>query len=348
MSGDINIPLKEELKQHEIKLKELAVKDKKNWINFYLELKEIETKELWKLAGYRSFTAWVKEFAQSAKIHESIIWSRKKAGEVYNRYKNIKINKNEQVSELKDTNINSESLVLIEKIAKKNDEVFEDLTNKVLKNELKKTDLQKAYKLTKNKELEQKERKKELTEALENIKDKASRESIKDELDSLENHYNKDITTALDITNALTNYSWLTDEKITKKAYANFYEQKKYRTFTEIAVHTATTRKARRIDVLAIENITNIDSLLNLHGIEIKVSKHDLLKDHKYTEYALYVDYLWLAIPPELTEVAKETKSKNCGILVYEDNKIKVLEKADRLDGERRQEVLELIALRLI
>ena len=82
------------LEKIEVELSNIAKKDKQNWSNFYVLLKEVETKKLWE-GNFNSFTAWVKHFARESGMKESIIWNRKRAGEVYERYANIKIKQNE-------------------------------------------------------------------------------------------------------------------------------------------------------------------------------------------------------------------------------------------------------------
>ena len=69
----------EALKEIEDKLVNLVEIDKRNWTQFYLLLKKVEDHELWKTEN-KSFTAWIKNFSKKHKIHETIIWNRKKAG----------------------------------------------------------------------------------------------------------------------------------------------------------------------------------------------------------------------------------------------------------------------------
>ena len=134
-----------------------------------------------------------------------------------------------------------------------------------------------------------------------------------------------------------------------KKHFKGAYELDKYKALTEFPVYTGTSKKSRRIDVLVAENIT-LDKhySLNLHGVEIKVSKSDLTNDCKYTEYAEYVNYLWLAIPRNLIEVAEETAPKSIGILIFDDGKIMIHRYAERLNPLKLEESLTTLSLRLI
>lgn len=158
----------------------------------------------------------------------------------------------------------------------------------------------------------------------------------------------QETVTAVKIVNALNNSSWL-GKKCEKKHFSGAYELDKYKALTEFPVYTGTSKKSRRIDVLVAENITlDKNYSLNLHGIEIKVSKSDLACDYKYTEYAEYVNYLWLAIPKDLIKVAEETAPKSIGILLYHDSKINVYREAEKLNLLKLEESLTTLSLRLI
>lgn len=79
----------------------------------------------------------------------------------------------------------------------------------------------------------------------------------------------------------------------------------KYKVFTEFGVDSPGTRNARRIDALVAETLTTEHPRqIKLHGIEIKVSRSDLLHDEKMAEYTQYVDDFWIAIPQYLVDDA--------------------------------------------
>lgn len=353
--------IKKELLEIEKKLNTLVEIDKQNWSNFYLLLKKVEDEELWR-EGYKTFTAWIKHFAHVSKLQESVLWNRKRAGEIYQNYYSRKVQKNEVVADIREVEVAQDTLILIQKIAKDDLELQDELTDKAINKELKKKDLQQAYRIIKS----QKDKEKKLKEELAEIRAKkvlnvaaANNIGIKDEDKIEDDIVSLKITTAtaIDISNALNSNEWLSaykqkteyDEEKTLERFKKFYKKSKYSTFTEFPVHLGTTRHSRRIDVLVCENITSERYNLNLHAIEIKVSKGDLENDHKYTEYAEFTDYLWLAVPEELVEVAKETKLSECGILIItQDKEIKVVEKAQRLNPAMREKCLEKLALKLL
>lgn len=330
-----------ELLDIEKELNVLVQKDRQNWSSFYLLLKRVETNKLWE-GHYNSFTAWVKHFAETNKIQESVLWNRKKAGEVYQNYYAKKLEKKEKVADIQSVEIAQDSLILIEKIARKDTELQRELIDKAINKELKKKDLQEAYRIVKSKRDEEKRLRDELKR--EDIAEE-DKEKIKEDIKELKTSS----ITAVDIVEALKKYDWLYEgQKETRKIFKDFYEQDKYRVFTEFPVFTGTSRHSRRIDALVCENLTEERWKLNLHAVEIKVSKSDLKNDHKYTEYGDFVDFLWLAIPEELVADARETKLDKCGILIIKDEKVEVVEQAQRLDAIRREECLSRLALKLL
>lgn len=330
-----------ELINIEKELNTLVERDRQNWSGFYILLKKVEDNKLWE-GHYNSFTAWIKHFANANKIQESVLWNRKKAGEIYQNYYARKLQKQEKVADIQTVDIAQDSLILIEKIARKDPELLDELTDKAINKELKKKDLQEAYRIIKAK----KDAEKELKTQLEANKDISQDEKEK----ILENI--KDLKTAtltaIDVVNALKKNNWLDVKKEGRKSFKDFYEQDKYKVFTEFPVFAGTTRNSRRIDALICENLTAERWKLNLHAVEIKVSKSDLVNDHKYTEYADFTDFIWLAIPEELVADARETKLDKCGILVIKDGKVQVIEQAQKLDAIRREECLSRLALKLL
>ncbi len=107
------------------------LKDEKNrWIEMYRLLVVVEKDGLWKEAGQRSFTAWVKEIALKNKVHESVIWQRKKAGAVFMDYAARAEMRGEAPPDPTTMAIPSESLELISKIGKNNPTIIDDLIAK--------------------------------------------------------------------------------------------------------------------------------------------------------------------------------------------------------------------------
>lgn len=347
------------IREVEKQLEQIVSTDKQRWTHFYLLLKEVDENKLWEEEkGINSFTAWVKNFCVKNKVHESVIWARKKAGAAYENYSKIQQAKGIEVAPIEEINIAPESLVLVDKIAKNNHEVSADLMEKALAGEMSRDDLREAYKAVRSNrnKVENKESKenKEIEEAekvledkgIENIKDKKDIDEVK----SNEKVKVKEDVVAAEIVSALNNYSWLEVNKEVKRVrFVSTQEQDKYRTFTEFPVYTSVSKKSRRIDVLAVENLTTeINQKVHLHAIEIKVSKGDLLNDKKYTEYAEFTDFTWLAIPESLLEFALETKFKECGIIIIKKGKAKIHTRAKKMEPLLREDTLMRLAVRLM
>lgn len=341
----------EELEQIEQEIKKVVDLDKKNWVKFYLLIKKVKEKDLWKVADKKSFTQWVKDLSIKTKTHESIIWNRFRAGEIYNLYAKRKKDKGVDVKDIEDTNISADSLVILDKISKHSPELADSLVDKVLNNEIKRKDLLTAYK-TIRPEKSDFRTKEQIQRAVSNSDET---DETKDEMDLDEI---KDKITAASIVTTLAQLKWLgkTTTNTGFKGYRNKSEadtriNEKAKVFTEFRVFTGTTKKSRRIDLLAVENLTK-DQFekygVNLHGIEIKASKSDLINDKKYTEYAEFVDYIWLAIPLELVDVARDTKFEECGIIAVDKDNAVIIEQAKRLTPELRIQTLTTAILKMM
>ncbi len=115
-----------------------------------------------------------------------------------------------------------------------------------------------------------------------------------------------------------------------------------YKVLPELAVRPGTSHNARRIDAAVFEDLNKSvhDFDVDIHGIEIKVDKNDLLGDHKMAEYTSYVDYFWIAIPEDLISFAEECALPTWGILVFRNGIIHVQHRAARLEAIMRSDTL--------
>lgn len=316
--------------------------DKKNWTHFYLLLKEVEEQELWKDV-YRSFTQWVKEFAMKTKTHESIIWNRKKAGKVYESYQRIKEQQGKYVKPIEESNVSVDSLVILDKINKYDEETASKLVDKVMEKSITKKDLREVYKTIRPENVSRAPRNVLSEEEKKNLLNKRGGEQPVD-------NQVKEIITANDIVSTLCSIEWLNVNKNTRRQpFKSAFEQNKYKSFTEFPVFTGTSKKSRRMDLLIVENITSENTWnLNLHCIEIKVSKSDLLSDTKYTEYAEFVDYIWLAIPEVLIDIARDNVPKKCGIISIKKSGATIIKQPIRLEPLRKVDTLSNLALKIL
>lgn len=331
-----------EIKKIENQLKKLVEQDKNSWAKFYLLMKKVEDEELYKELDFKSFTAWLKDFAMKNKIHESVLWNKKKAGKVYESYMKTKQDQGVEVAPIEQANVGVDSLVLLDKISKKNADLGAELTEKAVNKEITRADLRNAYKTIRG-DLK-KDTGNKVIEKYKVLQENGNDDTIKAEPKE-ENTAN---VTATNIVMALNNHTWLgKKEEVT--GFKGRFVERKYRALTEFPVYPGTTRKSRRIDVLVAENIKAKEHYnINLHGIEIKVAKWDFLNDTKYTEYAEFVDRLWIAIPESLLDVCTENTPKGVGILIFKDGKIEIEREAKKIKPDRKQEALTTLALKLL
>ena len=320
------------LENIEKQITDLISLDKKNWTNFYTLLKKVEIERLWE-EKYNSFTQWLKDFSIRNKIHESILWQRKKAGEVYQKYSEIQKEKGIEVKPLETANVSAENLVLLDKIMRNSPSTSTELAEKVFNSSITGKELRQIHNSV-----------------------RPTRYNDLDDSDEKENEKVSEDSSPVNTTDILgmlfNTDSWLGTKQ--EKNYFNSFTTKA-QLFTEFPVYTGTSRHSRRIDLFCAENITTeYPWNLNLHGVEIKVSKGDLLNDHKYTEYGEFIDYLWLAIPQDLQEVAEQNKFTGCGLIIIDRDKktdkliLKVIETPKKLTPLRKEETLTSLALKLM
>lgn len=321
----------------EKQLIELFILERKNWVSIYLLLKIVDEEILWR-GNYNSYTQWIKEFAVRSKVHESSIWHIKKMGAVYEKYSKKMEAKGMKVDDIKNTKVSANNLVVLEKISKYSPERTEELVEKIFKKEITKNDLEEIYRAVRPSKINN-----------ENNNSIAFKTDGEIRTEKIKNNIK-----ASTILSTLYEYeNWLGQKKV-RKYFKSSYEQDKIQCFSEFPVYTGSTKKSRRIDFLAVENMTTENLWeLNIHGIEIKVTESDFINDEKYTEYTEFVDYFYLAVPEELKDIALKNKFKDCGLIVISKDKTnkfiaKVIEAPARLNPLRREDTLTSIALKLL
>lgn len=326
------------LEQVEAELHDLVSNDKKSWVQIYELMQKVDNEKMY-VGKYHSYTAWVNEFAIKAKVHVSLLWSRKKAGKMYADYAARAAERGETVADVREINCSPDNFVLIEKIAGSNTAVADDLTKKVVSGTLGRKDLKNAWATVKA------EREKAGEKSVRvNAHDKPSlpplslsSEKEKEGKEKKEEFPSPSAITAADIVLSLRDCSWLPDTN------EKSYQQSKYSVMTEFAVQTGTSHHARRIDALVLENMTpNEPGKISIHGIEIKVDKSDLLNDHKMQEYLDFVDFFWIAVPELLVDEAQSVIADGWGILTIDnDKKINVAVFAKKRKAICREQTLE-------
>lgn len=309
-----------ELKQIEDKLSIYLATDRRNWAETYLLMKEVRDKELY-TDHYRSFTQWVNELADRNKYHQSTLWNRFKAGSVYEEFAQRQKAAGSQVKSIEEVDISPDTVALVGTIANRSKDTSytDELMNKALNHELSRQDLR---------EVNQKIR----------AEHTRNKQPVDEKLDTISVDQKEIKVTADMMVSAFqSGYTWL---DATHRHRKNDF----YRVYPELPVHSGTSHHARRMDECVLENITDehaYSNHVNIHCIENKVSKNDLIRDHKMGEYADYGDYFWLCIPKELLEVAESYVAKGWGILIVdEDESITIARQAAKRDSLFRQETL--------
>lgn len=107
---------------------------------------------------------------------------------------------------------------------------------------------------------------------------------------------------------ALKSSSWI--EYVEKSFERDEYITKVRKLYAEFPVYTGTSRSARRMDAVILENISarERDEIV-IRGVEIKVSVSDLMHDEKMTEYTDFCDLFYIAIPAGDDELKKAVQA---------------------------------------
>ena len=322
----------------ENELESIISKDKKNWVRIYELMHDVDINNLYK-DNYKSFTAWVNYFADNkAKVHVSLLWERLKAGRIYSEFEERAKAKGIYVKPLATAGIAPTTLVLASKIAGNNNEVADDLITKIADGTMTRSDLKNAWETVKFDRS---------SNGLAPTK-KNGYDSKKNDISNEEKKEIKNMLSATGIVFALSGSggSWIPNP------IENEYKKSKYKLFTEFAVETGTSIHARRMDALVVETFSTQSKSydLNLHGIEIKVDKSDLLNDHKMQEYTPFCDYFWIAIPEALEEDARSIMLDGWGLLLINSDtkEIKVAVEASKHEALFRMETLSTALLKSI
>lgn len=146
---------------------------------------------------------------------------------------------------------------------------------------------------------------------------------------------------------ALRKSSWLIVKR--EEPYFNHV----YHCFPEFRVNTGTTHYSRKIDVLIAETITETErDHVTLRGIEIKVNLSDLKSDHKMAEYTDFVDYFYIAIPADDTDMLETAKSiilPSWGIMtVAKSGTIRLEKEAEQLDPAFREKAMATALIKML
>lgn len=305
--------------------------DKQSWVEIYKLMKTVDEETLYE-GIYNSYSQWVNALAERNHVHVSLLWRRLKAGRFYDAYESRAKEQGCSVPDLAAAKVSPDNLELIEKISGANTNTADSLIEKTIAHELSRADLKSAW------------------EAVKADRGTVVRKTRHDKADVV---VEASAVTASDIMLALADSAWLPNQKP-----AEAWERSRYKVLPEFAVQTGSTRSVRRIDALAIENLTvphDKNYNVSFHAIEIKVSKSDLENDRKMLEYTDFADYFWLAVPDDeqLIEAAKDLMLDSWGLLVLHaddtaQKRMEVAIAAKRSEGRMRDKTMAAAIVKLM
>ena len=312
-----------EINEIEDELLLLLAEDRQHWVRIYRLMDRVEREHAYTTS---SFTQWVNQLAAKAKVHVSLLWARKKAGNAYDQYESRKREQGIAVPALEDqqVSLSPENINLAVKIAGNNDEVADELISKIVDGKLSRAELKRVWNETKQERVAKGQ--------------EPCRKSRHDK--------GPDVPAASDAVAAGAilyaiqhNSEWILDNAC-QAPNASGKEKRLekhnpcYKVLSELAVRPGTTRNARRIDAAVFEDLNKSvhEFGMDIHGIEIKVDKNDLLGDHKMAEYTPYVDYFWIAVPEDLINIAEDCAIPDWGILAFRNGAIHVHRRAAKLE----------------
>ncbi len=312
----------------------------KNWVELYLVIAKVEEEKLYQ-PEYKSLTAWGAALAERGKFNLRELWRKKRAGEVYRAYERRKEALGKVARPLEQVDARGVSPRNLEMVAK--------IAGGDRKTEERMIDQLSAGKLTR-KQLES------LWDAAKAAGAKVRR-SRHDAAEEPKEEVQETITAARIVATiqSASGGSWLPEEHKKRP-----WIKDKYRVFTEVPAYTGSTDRPARIDAVVIETFgTEYMTDVVIHAIEIKISESDLLRDVKMGEYAEFADYMWLAVPEELKDVAEThidelQGSQTWGLLLItidpetEEDCLSVARVPKRIDGGFRGKVCEYLVAQYI
>lgn len=319
----------ESLESIENKIIALSRQDANHWAEMAQLMITVDEQKLYAKEN-NSFSQWLRELADRAKVHESLLWRRLKAGKFYLKLKELE----PSLPDMSTVRISPDNFVLIKDIVGANVEEGKKLVKKLLEGTMTRKDLKAAkFAIIKQRE----------AAGIKRAANGYERQQLEADAQKVSDlSIQTGITAAKILLTIQQNSDWLPiidmseSEKYMREKYKSIY-----RVLSEFPVETGDAQRVRRIDAFVVENITSREPKdMTLRGIEIKISRGDLLRDEKMSEYTNYCDYFYVAVPPALQNDALSIMAPNWGLLLIQDESIDVAKEAQRLPGILRNEAL--------
>lgn len=289
----------EDLRQIEAELTDVLDKEKRNWTKIYELMSRVEQEKLYEQKeNCKSFTQWVNMLAKDLHVHASGLWAKLKAGRTYAAYAERAEKRGMIAQRAEDVAVSVDTINLCATIAGKSVERQDSLLDRAIRGELSRQDLREAARA-------------KSAESARKYEKGLFNSEKKEEVQKVQNQQNPEEQqgiTAADIIVALKSSSWI--EYVEKSFEHNEYITKVRKLYAEFPVYTGTSRSARRMDAVILENISarERDEIV-IRGVEIKVSVSDLMHDEKMTEYTDFCDLFYIAIPAGDDELKKAVQA---------------------------------------
>jgi|GEM_PF-1880098 len=295
------------IKKIEEEIEKILIKDKRSWVRLFELIREVELGALWK-PEHLSFTRWIRHLAYESGVTESLIWKRKKAGEIYFDYQTRAKKKGLSVPRIEDVEVSPDNFELVEKISQGNKDIKDDLMNKVLHRELKRSELLSAWKSVKT--------------IRQNEPGSIIKKNSHSEVGCSEGE--KEIALSVsDIAISLTYSSWLDHfPDVTINTLTTHSQKKVYKLLPNFSFYSSITDRSHTIDFLVIENFTSKPHQLNLHSIEVVLSEEDLHKSFNSRQYQQHINYFWIAMSSNMIEEIGPKISDDYGLLEVDNGQI--------------------------
>ncbi|EMW5404115.1 hypothetical protein [Enterococcus faecalis] len=310
------------LRKIEHEIEEILAKDTHSWVRLYELIREVEHNKLWR-NEYSSFTRWIKHLAHIAGVTESLIWKRKKAGEIYFDYQQRAAGRGVSVPNIEDVEVSPDNFELVEKISQGNSQIKDKLMQQVLAKDIKRADLLNTWATIKT------------------LQAKEGGGIIKKNRYSKIDSSDEQIFTISDFSFALSESLWL-------QSINNSYHKGKsvYKLVPNFSFYSSLLMRSVTLDFLLLENVSSkYTEELNTHSIEIVFS------DNKLNSIILNTktNYSWVVVPEDISLVALEKLPEGIGLLnISAKRKIQIVKPAAHNIETSKLDILQAFIVKTI
>lgn len=288
----------------------------RGWAEIYSVIAHVEAEQLWR-AEYTSVTKWLEALARTAGVQITYIWRLRKAGRFYSAYLERQAARGQLAPEISQVAMGDEMLADLDRISEGDAARADRYIELALSGDLTKSRVKEILRATTRRR-------------------RAARESARAERSAASGaeaakaaQVARDEAAAADVLSAIVPDAIYDpgDERLTRRLLRG--ERRVWEVMPEFPCGSATSDRVRRIDAMVITNVEGDGAAgmagcpqdqVTLHGVEIKVSRSDLLRDRKHLEYEPYCDYCWYGMPEtlwhEVSGCREEWLSDGWGVLV--------------------------------